>query len=71
MHSFQKFTYKIINEDKNIPKIFTDVISTASTLHSYPTRFTKNQNFIWSKVRTNYGVFTFRFISSKIWETIP
>ena len=65
------FTYKVINEDKNIPKIFTDVISTASTLHSYPTRFAKNQNFIWSKVRTNCGVFTFRFISSKIWETIP
>ena len=62
------FTYKIINEDKNIPRIFTNIISTASTQHFYSTRFAEKQYFIRSKARTNYGIFTFRFISSKIWE---
>ena len=65
------FTYKIINEDIHIPRIFTNIISIASTQHSYSTRFAEKQNFIRSKARTNYGVFTFRFISSKIWEEIP
>jgi hypothetical protein len=27
-------------------------------------------NLVRPKVRTNYGVHTFKFISSKIWETI-
>ena len=65
------FTYKIINEDIHIPRIFTNIISIASTQHSYSTRFAEKQNFIRSKARTNYGVFTFRFISSNIWEEIP
>ena len=65
------FTYKIINEDIHIPRIFTNIISIASTQHSYSTRFAEKQNFIRTKARTNYGVFTFRFISSKIWEEIP
>ena len=60
------FTYKIINEDKNIPRIFTNIISIASTQHSYSARFAEKQNFIRSK-----SLITFRFISSKIWETIP
>jgi hypothetical protein len=55
------FTYIIINEDKNIPKIFTNIISTASTQHSYSTRFAEKQNFIRSKARTNYGVFRLYF----------
>ncbi len=50
---------------------FINAISIASSQHSYTTRFAENQNFIRSKVRTNYGVFTFRFASSKIWESIP
>jgi hypothetical protein len=62
------FTYKIINEDKNIPRIFTNIISTASTQHFYSARFAEKQNFIRSKARTYYGIFTFRFISSNIWE---
>jgi hypothetical protein len=40
------FTYKIINEDKNIPRIFINIISTAATQHSYSTRFAEKQNFI-------------------------
>ena len=65
------FTYKLINKIDNVPIIFINTISTASSQHSYSTRFAKNQNFRRSKARTNYGIFTFRFASSKIWETIP
>ena len=65
------FTYKLINKINNVPIIFINTISTASSQHSYSTRFAKNQNFRRSKAQANYGIFTFRFASSKIWETIP
>ena len=65
------FTYKLINKINNVPIIFINTTSTASSQHSYSTRFAKNQNFRRSKARTNYGIFTFRFALSKIWETIP
>ena len=65
------FTYKLINKINNVPIIFINTISTASSQHSYSTRFAKNQNFRRSKAQTNYGIFTFRFASSKICETIP
>ncbi len=60
------FTSKLLNKNNNVPMTFINAISTASSQHSYTTRFAENQNFIRSKVRTNYGVFTFRFVSSKI-----
>ncbi len=50
---------------------FINTISTASSQHSYTTRFAENQNFIRSKARTNDGGFTFRFVSLKILESIP
>ncbi len=65
------FTYKLLNKNNNVPMTFINTISTASSQHSYTTRFAENQNFIRSKPRTNDGVFTFRFVSSKMWESIP
>jgi hypothetical protein len=68
------FTYIIINEDKNIPKIFTNIISTASTQHSYSTiDLLKNKILLGRKLEQIMESldFTFRFISSKIWEAIP
>ena len=62
------FSYKLINKINNVPIIFINTISTASSQHSYSTRFAKNQNFRRSKARTSYGIFTFRFASSKIWK---
>ncbi len=65
-------TYKLLNKNNNVPMTrFINTISTASSQHSYTTRFAENQNFIRSKARTNDGVFTFRFVSSKILESIP
>ena len=50
------FTYKLINKINNVPIIFINTISTASSQHSHSTRFAKNQNFKRSKARTNYGI---------------
>lgn len=40
-------------------------------MHSYNTRYSAQQNFHRPAARTNYGIFTFKFMASKIWETIP
>ncbi len=64
------FTYKIIHDKTNIPTVFSQTIQLASTCHSYNTRFAAKQNFGRPKVRTNYGVHTFNFVSSQIWQTI-
>ena len=53
-----------------VPSAFTNSTSTASTHHSYNTRFAANQNFSRPKARTNYGKHTFLFSSYQIWETI-
>ena len=62
------FTFKIINDQ--ICPVFANSISTASSRHSYNTRFSSRQNFRRPKIRTNYGKHTFQFAASQIWETI-
>ena len=62
------FTFKIINDQ--ICHVFANSISTASSRHSYNTRFSSRQNFSRPKIRTNYGKHTFKFAASQIWETI-
>jgi hypothetical protein len=64
------FTYKIINDQSNIPVVFGQTIQLASACHSYNTRFADNQNFSRPRARTNYGVHTFNFVSSQIWQSI-
>ena len=64
------FTYNIIHDKTNIPTVFSQTIQRHSTCHSYNTRFAAKQNFGRPKVRTNYGVHTFNFVSSQIWQTI-
>lgn len=63
-------TYKILNERHNVPNIFSSYITPASKSHTYNTRFASSQNFSRPKVRTNYGIFTFQFSSSEIWQSI-
>ena len=60
-------TYKIINTNENT--IFSDIIIAASSRHSYNTRYATNYNLVRPNVRTNYGIQTFAFTSSKIWES--
>ena len=64
------FTYKIIHDKSNIPALFSQTIQLASTSHSYNTRFAGKQNFSRTKARINYGVHTFNFVSSRIWQSI-
>ena len=56
--------------NEKVPTILSDIIVAASSRHSHYTRFVSNYNIIRPKVRTNYGIQTFAFTSSKIWESI-
>ena len=56
---------------KALPSIFLNFISLAKSTHSYNTRFASNLNFSRPSVRTNYGIHTFKYIASKLWEQIP
>ena len=62
------FTFKIINDQ--ICPVFANSITTASSRHSYNTRFSSRQNFSRPKIRTNYGKHTFQFAASQIWAVI-
>ena len=64
------FTYKVINKKSQLPTIFSDIITPASSLHSHNTRFGAQSNFSRPSVRTNYGTQTFLYTSSKTWETV-
>ena len=60
------FTYKVVNEKENLPSVYSDFISLASIYHAYNMQFASKQNFSRPHARTNYGKFTFKFVSSKI-----
>ena len=64
------FTCKIINDKSAVPSVFSQIIQLAPTCHSYNTRFAGAQNFNRPKVRTKYGVHTFNFVSSQLWQSI-
>ncbi len=64
-----EFTYKLLNMKDVVPKAFSFFVSQAADQHTYNTRYTSKMNLVRPKVRTNYGIHTFKFISSKIWET--
>ena len=46
-------------------------LTMASSIHSYNTCYASKLNFTRPKVKTNYGIHTFKYIASKIWENIP
>jgi anionic cell wall polymer biosynthesis LytR-Cps2A-Psr (LCP) family protein len=54
----------------NVPRAFSSFVLQAANQHTNNTRYATKMNLVRSKVRTNYGVHTFKFISSNIWETI-
>ena len=64
-----EFTYKLLNMKDVVPKAFSFFVSQAADQHTYNTRYTSKMNLVRPKVRTNYGIHTFKLISSKIWET--
>ena len=64
------FVYKILAETNDVPSVFASSIKVVSAQHSHNTRFASRQNLSTPKARTNYGIQTFKFISSQIWESI-
>ena len=65
------FAHKIINDPTGIPTIFSGTLPLASDCHSHYTTFVSTLNFHRPQINNNYRAFTFFFIASKIWETIP
>ena len=63
--------HKIFNKSSNIPSLFHDSLRTVSSLHKFNTRYASKGNFHLPKVRTNTGKFTFVYVASKLWETVP
>ena len=63
--------YIIAHEKKDVPSIFLNFITLAKSTHFYNTRFASNLNFSRPTVRTNYGIYTFKYVASKLWEQIP
>ena len=55
------FAYKIKNIKSIIPAVYTDTLTPASEINHNNTRFVAKQNFDRPKVKTNYGIFTFKF----------
>ena len=65
------FVYKFKNDKSNTPAVLLNILIPASDIHSYNTRYVANQNFFKPSVSTNYGVSTFKFSATKIWESVP
>ena len=63
--------HKIFNNSSSIPSLFYDSLGAVSNLHKYNTRYASKGNFHRPKVRTNTGKFTFVYVTSKLWETVP
>ena len=56
------------NETVSIPGIFLDLLTIASRIHNYNTRFFSNVNYFRPSVSTNIGKskMSFKFSASKI-----
>ena len=59
------------NEIDSILDIFLGVLTPASRIHSYNTRFVSKLNYFRSRVSTNLRKMSFKFSDPKIWETLP
>jgi len=65
------FTHKLKNDKRDIPSVLLNILTPASEIHSYNTRYAANQKFFKPSVRTNYGVSTFKLSAIKIWVSVP
>ena len=59
------------NETESIPDIFLDVLTPASRIHNYNTRFVSELNYFRPRVFTNLVRMSFKFSTPKILETVP
>lgn len=65
------YTFKFKNDKSNTPGVLLNILTPASEIHSYNTRYVADQNFFKPSVRTNYCISTFKFSAVKIWESVP
>ena len=65
------FTHKLKNYKSNTPTVPLNILTPASEIHSFNTRYAANQNFFKPSVRSNYGVSTVKFSATKVWESVP
>ena len=65
------FTHQILNKSMTSYGIFSDSIVPITAVHHYNTRFASSNNLYRHQIRTNYGKFTYKYTSSKVWETVP
>ena len=63
--------HRMRNETDSIADNFLDVLTPASRIHDYNTRFVSKLNHFRSRVSTNLGKKSFKFSAPKILETIP
>ena len=59
------------NEIDSILDIFLGVLTPASRIHNYNTRFVSKLNYFRPRVSTNLRKMSFKFSAPKIWETLP
>ena len=55
----------------SILAIFLDVLTPASRIHNYKTRFVSKLNYFRPRVSTNLRKMSFKFSAPKIWEILP
>ena len=48
------FTYKLKNDKSNTPAVLLNILTPASEIHSYNTRYIANQNFFKPSVHTQF-----------------
>ena len=51
------FTYKFKNDKSNTPAVLLSILTPASEIHPYNTRYAASQNFFKPLVHTNYYVY--------------
>ena len=56
--------------ENNLPPVFHDFFTPVSNVHKYNTRLASKDSYYISKVRTNYGKFSFRYVGAKVWNSI-
>ena len=61
-----------MNDKSNTPAVLLNILTPASEIHPYTTRYAANQNFSKPPVQTNYyGIYTFKFSAVKICKSVP
>ena len=63
--------HKIVNKADSIPDIISDVLTPASSIHRYNTRFTNEFNCFRMQISTNSGKMSFKYAGPKIWGSVP